>query len=322
MQKEFVASLIVAFAALFSGAAHSQAYPVKPITLVVPYAAGGTAEVMGRVFAQHLGDVLGQTVIIDIKAGAGSMIGSEYVAKLAKPDGYTILLGANPLAINVAVKKLAFDPQKDLVPVGGVAGFSSVLVTSATSPYQSVADLIKAGKTENLTFGSSGPGSVSHMAGELFKSLANVNMTHVPYKGSGPVYPDMIAGRVSVLFDVSASAIGFINGGKVRALAVTSTTRSRALPNVPSLAEAGVAGYEALTWFGVFAPAGTPPAIVARLDQALRDVSQNPAFVARLDQWGGAPLAMASADEFTRYFKADVLRWEGLVRDGKMKRLD
>ncbi len=322
MNKILVMSVAVIMnAAFWFGAAHAQTYPTKPVTMIVPFAAGGTADVMGRVFGVHLAEALGQNVIFEIKAGAGSMIGSEYVAR-ATPDGYTILLTGNPIAINVALMNLAFDPRKDLIPVAGVVGFALTMVTSASAPHKSVADVIKASKGGHLTFGSSGPGTISHLSGELFKSLANVDMTHVPYKGSGAVYPDLIAGRVSLLFDVSGSAIGYIKSGKVRPLAVTSSERSKALPNVPTLAEQGVSGYEALAWFGVFAPAGTPPAVVKVLEQAVNKVVQLPAFAARLDQWGGYPLPAQSAEDFTRYYRAEVQRWEGLVREGAVKRLN
>lgn len=321
--KSVIARLLtVAGCALCMAAAHSQTYPTKPVTLVVPYATGGTAEILGRVFAAHLGEALGQSVVLDIKAGAGSMIGSGYVAKMAQPDGYTLLLGANPLAINGSLMKLNFDPQKDLAPVGAVAGFSSVMVTSATSPFKSVADVIKASKSQEVTFGSSGPGSVSHMSGELFKAIAGIDMTHVPYKGSGAVYPDLISGRVSLLFDVSASAIGFINRGSVRPLGITSKERLKALPDVAPLAEQGLKGYELLTWFGIFVPAGTPPDIIARLDEAVQKVVKDPAFLARLDQWGGSPMQAQSTADFTRFYHADAERWKHLVQEGKMKRLE
>ncbi len=316
----FTLITIVAFGA---GLAHGQIYPNKPITMVVPYAAGGTAEVLGRIFAQQLGDVLGQSIVVEIKAGAGSMIGAEYVAKIAKPDGYTILFTGNPIAINVALMNLSFDPVKDLAPVAGIAAFPSILVTSATGPYMTLADVIKASKTTHLTFGSSGPGTHSHMSGELVKAMSHFDMTHVPYKGSGPVYPDLIAGRISVLFDTSASAIGFINGGKVRALGITSKERSKTTPNIPTIAEQGVPGYEALTWFGVFVPSSTPPGIVTHLERAIYKVVQSPAFASRLDQWAGLPLpAEPTAAGFGRFYRNEVQEWEKLVRDGKVKRLD
>lgn len=310
----------VSLIGLFSTVAGAEAYPDGPVTMVVPYAPGGTADLLARTFAEHLTKSLGQKVIVSIKAGAGSMIGAEYVAR-GKPDGYTILLGANPLTINAAVMNLTFDPIKELVPVAGVVGFPSVLVTSAHSSYRNIADIVSASKREHLTFGSSGPGTVSQMCGELLKSGANFEMAHVPYKGSGAVYPDLIAGRVSLLCDVSGSAVGFIKNGSVRALAVTSKDRLKALPNVPTVAEQGFPGFEVLSWFGIFVPLGTPPEVVARLEKAVGEVVRTQDFVARVDQLGGFPLSEQSTADFGRFYRAEADHFKSLVRDGKLQRL-
>lgn len=316
-------SALLALMMTVTATSHADTYPSKTITMVVPYASGGSAEVMGRVLAQQLGQELGQPVVLDIRAGAGTMIGSQYVAKMSKPDGYTLLLGANPLAINVALLKLPFSPLTDLAPVGAVLGFPSVVVTSAEGPFKDIKAVINASKTEQITYGSSGQGTVSHMAGELFQALTDAPMTHVPYKGSGAVYPDLIAGRISVLFDVSASAVGFVHGGKVRALAVTSKVRSKALPDVPTLMELGVKDYEAMSWFGLFAPAGTPPEVVLKVNAALNKVVADPGFLARIDEWGGSPLTdLKTPEDLGRLQKEDTKRWVDLVSSGKVKRLD
>ncbi|CAN5562992.1 tripartite tricarboxylate transporter substrate binding protein [soil metagenome] len=316
-------SALLALMMTVTATSHADTYPSKAITMVVPYASGGSAEVMGRVLAQQLGQELGQPVVLDIRAGAGTMIGSQYVAKMSKPDGYTLLLGANPLAINVALLKLPFSPLTDLAPVGAVLGFPSVVVTSAEGPFKDIKAVINASKTEQITYGSSGQGTVSHMAGELFQALTDAPMTHVPYKGSGAVYPDLIAGRISVLFDVSASAVGFVHGGKVRALAVTSKVRSKALPDVPTLMELGVKDYEAMSWFGLFAPAGTPPEVVLKVNAALNKVVADPGFLARIDEWGGSPLTdLKTPEDLGRLQKEDTKRWVDLVSSGKVKRLD
>lgn len=322
LKTPFRAIAFVLAAMLACSAARAQDFPNKPITMVVPFAVAGSADLLGRVLAQHMGEFLGQNVVVEFKPGGGSMIGSEYVARVAKPDGYTVMLTGNPIAINVALMKLNFDPRKELVPVAGIAGFVNVMVISASSPITSVAEFVRLAKTEHFTFGSSGPGTSSHMSGELFKSMANIDITHVPYRGSGAVYPDLIAGRVTTLFDVAGSATSFINGGKVRALGVTSKTRSRGMPNVPTLDEQGVTGYEALTWFGMFAPGGTPPQIIARLEQAAIKAIQTPAIAQRLNEWGAEPLAMQSAAKFAEFYRDDVERWEALVRAGKVKRLE
>lgn len=317
------AFIVMAAIALVQNLVRAETYPNKPITLVVPYASGGSAEVMGRVLAQQLGQELGQNVIIDIRAGAGTMIGSQYVAKVAKPDGYTFLLGANPLAINVALFKLSFDPLQDLAPVGAVLSMPSVLVTSADAPFKDVQSLIDTARKQQITYGSSGQGTVSHMAGELFQVLTGTALTHVPYKGSGAVYPDLIAGRVSVLFDVSASAMGFINGGRVRPLAVTSKRRLKALPNVPTLVELGVKDYEVSSWFGIWAPAGTPPEIIAKVNGVLNKVIASPEFQSHFDEWGGVLLNdLKTPEDLGRYQREDTKRWVDLVNSGKVKRLD
>lgn len=320
--KKFIAYEIVLAlgVSLWSPVAWSDNYPFKPITMVVPFAAGGSADVVGRVLAKQLGEELGQPIVFDIKAGAGSMIGSELVAQ-AKPDGYTILFTGNPLAINVSLMKLRFDPTKELVPVAGIVGFPALLVTSRDGQFKTVSDLLNAPKATQLTYGSSGLGTFSHMSGELFQALTGSNLTHVPYKGSGAVYPDLMAGRVTLLFDVAASALGFAKSGQVRALAVTSKERLKTAPEVPTLMELGVKGYESLSWFGVFAPKGTPPAVISRLEKALNKVVASTEFSARLEQWGGLPLYAQTADQFNKFYLADVNKWAELVRNGLVKPL-
>jgi tripartite-type tricarboxylate transporter receptor subunit TctC len=299
--------------------AFPQAYPTRPVVMIVPYAPGGTGEVLGRLMAQKMSEKLGQNVVVELRPGAGGNIGAEYVAKTARPDGYTFLFAASSLAINVSLMKLPFDPRKDMVPVAGVAAIPNLLVVSAEGPYRSVADLVKAGKGDPnaLTFGSSGNGTGSHLAGELFRTFAGVPMTHVPYKGSGQVYPDLIAGRVTMLFDVMGSAIGQVKGGRVRALGITSTRRSPALPEVPTIAEQGFPGYEFVTWFGFFAPAAAPAQAVAALEQAAGWALQSDAVKERLAQLAAEPVPVRAA-EFDKYFLAEIERWAKLVREGKV----
>jgi tripartite-type tricarboxylate transporter receptor subunit TctC len=307
---------------LVAGTAAAQSYPTRPVTMIVPFAAGGTGEILGRLLAQHMSAELKQNVIVELKPGAGSMLGSEIVAKVAPADGYTVLLNGPPLSINASLMTLQFDPAKDIVPASGIAGFPQLMVTSASSPYKSVQDVVKASKGgAYLTFGSSGPGTASHMAGELFGSLAGVQLTHVPYKGSGAVYTDLMAERVNLLFDVAGSAIGFVNGGKVRAIGITSKERSTALPEVPTLIEQGVTAYEFLSWFGLFVRTGTPPEAIARLEVAVRTALNEPAMQERLKQLGAMPLP-TSAAEFNRFYQADIDRWAALVKAGKVAKLN
>jgi len=296
-----------------------QAYPARPVTMIVPYAAGGTAEVLGRPLAQEMSSVLGRNVIVELRPGAGGNVGAEYVARVAKPDGYTFLFAASSLATSVSLMKLAFDPRKDLAPVAGVAAIPNLVVTSAESPFKSLAEVIKAAKAkpDELTFGSSGPGTGSHLAGELFKDMAGIQLLHVPYKGSGAVYPDLVAQRITLLFDVMGSAIGQVQGGRVRALATTSRHRAQALPDVPTVAEQGFPGYEFAVWFGFFARTGTPPEAMARLEQATTAALKSPAVRERLSQIGSEPVPVPGG-EFGQYFNDDVERWARLVKEGKV----
>jgi tripartite-type tricarboxylate transporter receptor subunit TctC len=299
--------------------AFSQAYPARPVVMIVPYAPGGTGEVLARLLAQKMSEKLGQNVVVELRPGAGGNIGAEYVAKTARADGYTFLLAASSLATSVSLMKLPFDPRKDLVPVAGLAAIPNLLVVSAEGPHRSVADLVDAGKRDRnaLTYGSSGNGTGSHLAGELFRTFAGVPMTHVPYKGSGAVYPDLIAGRVTMLFDVMGSAIGQVKGGRVRPLAITSSRRSPALPEVPTVAEQGYRGYEFVTWFGFFAPAAAPAQAVAALEQATIAALQSDTVKERMAQLAAEPVP-ARAAEFGKYFLADVESWAKLVREGKV----
>ena len=322
LRRSMLAASTTLALAFLGSAAHADTWPARPVTMVVPYAGGGSSDVLGRILAQKMSEALGQTVLVELKPGAGGNIGAEYVARQSKPDGYTFLFGASSLASNVSLMKLGFDPRKDLVPVAGVTAIPNLMVTSADGPYKTAADVFAHGKRDPgaITFGSSGPGTGSHLSGELARVASGVAMTHVPYKGSGAVYPDLISSRVSVLFDAMGSALGQVQGGKVRPLAITSSKRSPALPNVPTLAEQGLAGYEMVTWFGFFAPAGTPPEVVDKLQAATAKALQAPEVRERLQQAGAEPIPVGAA-EFGRYFTGDVERWSALVRSGKLAAL-
>ncbi len=319
-----VAFALAAIGALYAAGgtirdASAQGYPTRPVTMIVPYAPGGTAEVLGRPLAQEMSNALGRNIIVELRPGAGGNVGAEYVARVARADGYTFLFAASSLATSVSLMKLPFDPRKDLAPVAGVAAIPNLVVTSAESPFKSLADVVKAAraKPNELTFGSSGLGTGSHLAGELFKDMAGVQLLHVPYKGSGAVYPDLIAQRITLLFDVMGSAIGNVQGGRVRALATTSTRRAQALPDVPTVAEQGYPGYEFAVWFGFFARAGTPPEAMERLEQATAAALKAPAVRERLSQIGSEPVPVPGA-EFGKYFNDDVERWARLVKEGKV----
>ena len=300
--------------------AFGQGFPTRPITMIVPYAAGGSADVVARPVAAEMGKILGENVVVELRPGAGGNIGAEYVARSARADGYTILLASLSLATNVSLMKLSFDPRKDLAAVGGITTFPNVLLVSSQDPARSLQDIVSRARTDpgKLTYGSSGPGTSSHLAGELLSVAAGIQLVHVPYKGSGAVYPDLIARRVTMLFDLAGSASGHIKGGQVKPLAMTGKRRANALPDVPTFAESGFPGFEFGAWLGLFAPNETPKEIVARLEEAMLRSIELPDMKNRLSQLGGEPIP-ARAAEFWKFFNDDVERYARLVREGKVK---
>ncbi len=310
--------------AIVIGAASAQAqnFPARPISMIVPYAAGGSADVIGRLVAAEMSKTLGHNIVLELRPGAGGNIGAELVAKTARADGYTILLGSLSLSSNPSLMKLNFDPRKDLVAVAGIATLPNLMVTGADGPIRSFKEAIAAARQRpgELTFGSSGPGTSSHLTGELLKAAAGLDMTHVPYKGSGAVYPDLIAGRVNFLFDLAGSAMGFVQGGKVRALATTSSRRSPALPDVPTIAESGFPGFEFGAYLAVFAPAATPKEAIAILEDAMAKAIRAPAVKERLTLIAAEPVPVSAAG-FQKYFNDDVERFARLVREGKIQPL-
>jgi tripartite-type tricarboxylate transporter receptor subunit TctC len=305
---------------IWAEAVFAQAFPSRPITMVVPYAAGGSADVVARPLAAEMGKALGENVVVELRPGAGGNIGAEYVARSARADGYTILMASLSLATNVSLMKLNFDPRKDLTAIGGITTFPNVLLVSSQDPARSLQDIVARARKEpgKLTYGSSGPGTSSHLAGELLSAAANIELVHVPYKGSGAVYPDLIARRVTMLFDLAGSASGHIKGGQVKPLAMTGARRASALPEVPTFIESGFPGFEFGAWLGLFAPNETPKEAVARLEDALLKSIQAPDMKSRLASMGGEPIP-ARAAEFWKFFNEDVARYERLVREGKVR---
>ena len=314
--RQILAALLVAFVTCASG----QTFPSRPVTMIVPYAAGGSADVVARPVAAEMGKLLGENVVVELRPGAGGNIGAEYVARSARADGYTILLASLSLATNVSLMKLNFDPRKDLVAIGGITTFPNVLLVSSQDPAKTLQDIVARARKEpgRLTYGSSGPGTSSHLAGELLSVAANIQLVHVPYKGSGAVYPDLIARRVTMLFDLAGSASGHIKGGQVKPLAMTGARRAGALPDVPTFVESGFPGFEFGAWLGLFAPNGTPKEVVARLEDALLKTIETPEMKNRLAQLGGEPIP-ARAAQFWKFFNDDVERYARLVREGKVK---
>ena len=323
MRQLFWTAAALAGAIVFgSASALAQSFPSRPIAMIVPYAAGGSADVIGRLVATEMSKTLGHNVILELRPGAGGNIGAELVAKTARADGYTILLASLSLSSNPSLMKLNFDPRKDLVAVAGIATLPNLMVTAADGPIRSFKEALAAARQRpgELTFGSSGPGTSSHLTGELLKAAAGIDMTHVPYKGSGAVYPDLISGRVNFLFDLAGSAMGYVQGGKVRALATTSTKRSSTLPDVPTIAESGFPGFEFGAYLAVFAPVATPKEAIAILEDAVAKAIRAPIVKERLALIAAEPVPVSAAG-FQKYFNDDVERFARLVREGKIQPL-
>jgi len=317
-----VSSLILGLAlAMAASPAAAQTWPTKPIKWVVPFAPGGTTDILARTIGEKLGVALGQPVIVENKPGAGGGLGADFVAKSA-PDGYTILGGTiSTNAINASLyKDLPYDPVKDFVPVTLIARVPNMLVVNNDVPVKTVAELIALMKKNpgKYTFASSGNGTSQHLSGELFKSMAGVDMQHIPYKGSPPALQDVMGGSVTMTFDNITTAWPLAKGGKLRALGVTTAKRSPAAPDVPTLAEAGVVGYEIGSWQGVFAPAGTPPAIVKRLNSEIVKIINLPDVQEKLLLLGAEPVGNSSED-FTVFVKAEVIKWGDVVKKSGAK---
>ena len=306
-----------AFASAIPLAAQAQAYPTKPITIIVPFSAGGTTDILARILGQALTTELGQTVVIDNKAGAGGNIGGQAAAR-APADGYTLFMGTvGTHAINQALyKKMPFDPVKDFAPLTRVANVPNLLVANPAQPYKNVAELIAYAKANpgKINFGSSGSGSSIHLSGELFNALAKVDMMHVPYKGSAPAVTDLLGNQIGIMFDNMPSAIQHVRSGKLRALAVTTAKRSPELPNVPTIAEAGVPGYEATSWFGMFAPVATPAPVLAKLHGAIVKVLAKPDVIKKINEQG-AETTSETPEQFAAFIKAETTKWGKVVKD-------
>jgi tripartite-type tricarboxylate transporter receptor subunit TctC len=296
------------------------AYPERIIRIVVPFAPGGGTDVIARALAQEIAKDFGASIIIENKPGAGTIIGTQAVAT-SEPDGYTLLMGTFANAVNPSLNpKLPYDAHKDFAPVSLIARSFNIVVVNPKSPLQSVADLIAAAKAEpdKMSYGTFGTGTSAHLAGELFKSMAKVSMTAVPYKGAAPAITDVIGGQIQVVFTTVASAASLIEGGQLRALAVTSAQRSPAFPQLPTVAEAGVPGYAAEAWYGLFAPAKTPPEIIERLNKSVAKAVQSDAF-RRLSVNEGLVMAAGSPEELDRYFLGEEERWRKVIKDAGIK---
>jgi tripartite-type tricarboxylate transporter receptor subunit TctC len=307
-------SLLAWLALAFAG--HAQTYPVRPVTLVVAFTPAGPSDVLSRVLGRKLEEVLKQPFVIVNRPGAGGNIGAEAVASAA-PDGYTLLMGNNSiLATNASLyKSLPYDPIKDFKPVSLIGDQSNILVVNPKVPARSVGELIALAKSKPgaLNYASSGVGTAAHLAGALFRSQANIDIVHVSYKGAAPALQDVITGQVEMMFATAASVIGFINSGLVRPLAVTTLKRSAILPDLPTIAEQGLPGFEATTWHGLVAPAATPAPVIARLHDATVTALHDAAVAKSLTDLG-VEISPSTPDEFARYIAAEIPKWSAVVK--------
>jgi tripartite-type tricarboxylate transporter receptor subunit TctC len=296
-------------------------YPSRPIRVVVPYAPGGNVDISARIIAQPLGEVIGQTVVVDNRPGAGGNLGAGMVAK-ATPDGYTLLVGSSgPLSVNpVIFKNLPYDSLKDFAPISTVQAVPLVMLASPKSGFSTVADVIAAAKARpgKLTMASAGAGTTNHFAIELFAQMAGVKVLHVPYKGSGPALSELLGGQVETMVDQLAASIGYVKDGRLKVLAVTTLQRATALPNVPTLDELGFKGYQASTLLGLLAPAGTPKPVVTTLNAAMRKVMDNNVIAERFRGLGANPGA-SSPEEFSARIRDELAQWRALVKKLDLK---
>ena len=301
-------------------AAYGQTYPARAVRLVVPSSPGGGSDITARIIAPRLSEYLRQQVIVDNRAGAGTMIGGELVARAA-PDGYTLLLGSTPMAINPAMyKKVSYDALRDFVPVTQIVSVPNLLIAHPSLPVKSVKELIAFAKSRpgRLTFASAGAGTSPHLSMELFLGMTGLNMIHVPYKGAGPGVVDVVAGHVALMTPTIISALSYVRGGRLRALGVTSAKRAAGAPEIPTIAEAGVPGYEATQWFGVLAPAGTPRDIVNLIQSEIGRVLQQPDMKTRLSTDGAEPVG-STPDEFAAFIRIETVKWAKVVKDAGVR---
>jgi tripartite-type tricarboxylate transporter receptor subunit TctC len=316
--RKTMAAALAGLTMVAAAAAPAQAanYPERPITVVVGFPPGGASDILARILTDKLGSLLGQPVIVDNRPGAGGNVAGEVVAHAA-PDGYTLLLGNNAiLATNATLySKINFDPEKDFAPISLIGTQANVLVLNNNVPAHSLAELIALAKANpgKLNFASSGYGLAAHLAGELFKAQAHIDIVHVPYKGSAPALEDVIAGQDQMMFATTSGVMGFLKNGQVRPIAVTTLKRTPTLPDIPTMDEAGLPGFEATTWHGLVAPAATPPQIIATLHGAVIAALQDPGVQQKLAALG-IDIAPDSPAEFKAYITAEIPKWAAVIK--------
>jgi tripartite-type tricarboxylate transporter receptor subunit TctC len=315
-RRDLISAVAAVLALSFAPACRAQTYPARPVTLVVAFTPAGPSDVLARVLGRKLEELLKQPFVIVNRPGAGGNLGAEVVAGAA-PDGYTLLMGNNSiLATNASLyKSLPYDPVKDFKPISLIGEQANILVVNPKVPAHSVKELIALAKSEpgRLNYASSGVGTAAHLAGALFKAQADIDLVHVAYKGAAPALQDVISGQVQMMFATAASVISFVNSGVVRPLAVTTLKRNAVLPDLPTIAEEGLPGFEATTWHGLVAPAATPPAVVARLHEAAVMALHDPTVAKSLADLG-VDIVASTPDEFARYIAAEIPKWTAVVK--------
>jgi tripartite-type tricarboxylate transporter receptor subunit TctC len=314
--RRVLVSAFVSAALLSSATTFAQTWPAKPVRVIVPFPPGGSTDVLGRIVSSKLGEALGQQAIVDNRSGAGGVIGTELVVR-SPPDGYTLLFSASaPIAINVTLmKNITYDPRRDLAPVSRVGSVPLVLVVHPVVPARSVKELIALlrARPNDFNYASAGNGTPQHLSAELFRTLAGVQMRHVPYKGSGPAITDVIAGQVPITFEVFITALSYVKSGRLRALAQTASVRSAHLPDVPTIKETGVPAYESIGWYGLLAPAGTPPAIVAKLHTEMAKIMSTADMQRRMAELGADP-ANETPEQFGAFIREEIVKWAKVIK--------
>ena len=318
-RQSMLAAAALALAAAVPQTSFAQSYPDRPIRVIVPYPPGQASDLIVRMLGEHVAKTLGQPIVVENRAGASGNIGTDVGARAAK-DGYTVTLATAALPISANIyKNLPFDPVKDFAPVTLMTVMPLVLIATPELPVSSVSELVAAAKKDpgKMTFASSGPGTSHHLSGELFKAQAGVDMLHVPYKGSGAAHIDLMGGRVNVMFDNIVAVQNNVREKKLKALAVTTKTRSPSLPDVPTMAESGFPNFEAVAWFGLMVPEGSPREAVDKLNKAFNDALQQPDIKERLSTMG-AQVAGSTPEEFGSFMKAEVQKWKPVVEQANI----
>jgi tripartite-type tricarboxylate transporter receptor subunit TctC len=320
MKLEFSRRFLLLSLAAVAAGAHAQSYPAKPVRLVVPFPAGGATDVLARAIALHASEKLGQQIVIDNKPGAGGTIGSDLVAK-AEPDGYTLLIatGSTHSIGPIINPRTPYNVERDFVPIVDVASTTSVMVVSPTLPVKNLQDFIRVLKAQpgKFNFGSSGNGTNSHLSGELFKAQAGVFMTHIPYRGTGLVFNDMVSGQVHMLMDNVVTAMPHMKDGKIRVIGVTSLKRLPFLPDVPTLHEQGLTNFDVSNWFGIYGPRGTPPEVVTKVNAAFNAALRDPELQKRLSNLGAVPTG-GTPQQMAAIVSGETAKWRKLIGERKI----